>query len=94
MKPQLLKAITPNKMLFIKGKLIRTPLEYVIRSEAELNLLKASMICQSVKYSIKDYVAPAKEEKKVIEVVEEKLEEPKKKKLKTTLEKIANDIDE
>jgi len=94
MKPLLLKVSTPNKMLFIKGKLSRTPLETIIKSEEELNLLKSSMHNQSINFTIENYVRPVK---KIIPkvVTHVKKSTPKKKtEPKTILEKIAVDEEE
>lgn len=93
MKPQLLKVLTPNKMLFIKGRLVRSPLETIITNEKDLNLLKLNLKNLDVQYTIIDY---KKEELDQV-IVEEKIEEPiktkKKSEPKTTLEKIAADIE-
>lgn len=56
MNPKLLKVKTPGKMLFIKGRLVRTPLEDIIRFETELNLLKSSLVLQGIEFEIIDYV--------------------------------------
>lgn len=91
MKPQKVSISTPNKMFFIKGKLIRSPLTTIINTENELLLLESSMKNQDVKYNIEEYikkekvVKPAILEAEQIEIFKEK----KKQTAKTTLEKIA-----
>lgn len=94
MNPKVLRVITPNKMIFIKGKLIRSPFKSIVTSESQLNLLEASLKNLDVNYTIRDY---KKEEpvKAVKKPVEEKPVEKKTKKSepKSTLEKIASDIE-
>jgi len=96
MKEQIIKVSTVNKMLYIKGKLSRTPLEAIIKNENELNLLKSSMIHQGIEFTIEDYVKPVPKKKVIVKpiaakkkVVKKKITEPK-----TILEKISNDSDE
>ena len=50
MKEKIIKVFTPNKMLFIKGKLSRTPLEVIIKYDEDINLLKSSMIHQGIDF--------------------------------------------
>jgi hypothetical protein len=79
MEAQLLTVKTPNKMLFIKGKLSRTPFKAIIISESELKILKSSMKLQSIEYTIEKYVKP---EKKAVPIKQlrraPKIEKPKK----------------
>ncbi len=90
MKPQLIKVKTVNKMLFIKGRLVRTPLEAIIKSEEELNLLKSSMIHQNIDFNIELYnpEKPKKIIKKKETLLKQKDIETKKKNPTTILDKI------
>jgi len=91
MKPQLIKVTTYNKMLFIKGLLVRTPLTTIVKSKNELDLLKHSMIHQEIEYTIEDYKPKVKTAKK-IKAVESKKKIVKEKKEPTTiLEKISTE---
>lgn len=97
MKEQIIKVTTVNKMLFIKGKLSRTPLEAIIKNEQELHLLKSSMIHQGIDFTIEDYVKPKPVKKAVIKPIVSKKKTVKKKieNPTTILEKISNEeIDE
>ena len=94
MKDQLVKVTTPNRMLFIRGKLSRTPLEVIIKHEPELNLLKSSMLHQGIKFTTENYIPmKVKNEKQLKNIVSKKKESIKKKitKPKTILEKISNE---
>ena len=96
MKEQIVKVITPNKMLFIKGKLSRTPLEAIIKHDVELNLLKSSMIHQGIEFTIEEYIKPVSVKKTIIKPIAAKKKVTKKKTTspKTILEKISNESDE
>ena len=90
MKPQLLKVKTASRMLFIKGRLVRTPLEAIIKSIEELNLLKSSMANQGIEYDIEDYnPKPIVKKTKIIKKKNKKETLKTKKKPKTLLEKIS-----
>lgn len=94
MEPILLKVLTPNRMLFLKGKLSRTPFEAIIEHENELKVLKTNMASQGIVYETEPYVKKVKQEKPKPVV---KKEEPKKKpktEPKSILEKIAATDDE
>lgn len=94
MKPQLLKVITPNKMIFIKGRLVRSPLESIIKSETELSLVKLNLNSQSIKYTLEDYKKPEVKKEEPVKVLAKKPVKAKKKDSeKTTLEKIAEDTE-
>lgn len=88
---KLLKVETPNKMIFIKGLLVRTPFESVIEFKEELDLLISLLIHQGVKYVVEDYI----EEEEVQELTSKKVEEEKpvvkEKVAKTILENIAKE---
>jgi len=89
MKTKIIKVSTPNKMLFIKGKLSRTPLEAIINSENDLNLLKSSMIHQGLEFKIEDYI-PIKVRPKIKNIVsKKKIIKKKNTEPKTMLEKIS-----
>lgn len=92
MKNTLLKVKTPNKMIFIKGKLSRTPFEVVVNSN-ELKKIELSMKLQSIKYSKEPYKPLDKKVKpKIIPVEKTIIEKPSiKKEPKTILEKISNE---
>jgi len=94
MKPQLVKVITPNKMLFLKGRLVRTPLEIVITYENELNLLKASMSHQAINFEIEDY-KPVEKKPAVKPMTTNKTSKVKKKTStpKTILEKLSKETE-
>ena len=96
MKEQLIKVTTVNKMLFIKGKLSRTPLEAIIKNDSEMNLLKSSMIHQGIEFTIEEYVKPVSVKKVNIKPIVAKKKVTKKKVTnpKTILEKISNETDE
>ena len=96
MKEQIIKVSTVNKMLYIKGKLSRTPLEAIIKNENELNLLKSSMIHQGIEFTIEDYVKQVQKKKVTIKPIAAKKKVIKKKTTepKTILEKISNESDE
>jgi len=94
MKTKLIKVTTPNKMLFIKGKLSRTPLESIVKFENELNLLKSSMVHQGIEFTIENYnpVKPIKKnEVKNISVAKKVKNKKKITEPKTILEKISNE---
>jgi len=92
MKAILLKVKTPNKMLFLKGKLSRTPFEAIIKSSEELRLIKTYMQLQNVEYNIEPYVEVAKNPAKSLEVKKvSKIKQPEKTEAKTILEKISNE---
>ena len=92
MKAILLKVKTSNKMLFLKGKLSRTPFEAIINSDNELNVLKSAMKLQCIDYETSVYVKPIKKPKLVkqmkrkVKTKKVKISEPK-----TILEKISNE---
>ena len=93
MKDKLIKVTTSNRMLFIKGKLSRTPLEVIVKHSEELNLLKSSMIHQGIKFTIEDYIPPVPKKKDPIKNITSKKKATKKKSTtpKTILEKISNE---
>ena len=93
MKEQIIKVITPNKMLFIKGKLSRTPLEVIINNENELNLLKSSMEHQDVEFTVETYIKPkpVKKTKTKNSLTKKKVTKKEDEKSKSILEKISND---
>ena len=70
-KRYLVKVSTPNRIVDVKGKLIRTPFEHIAR-EDEVEALKTKLIYDSLVYTIEEYVKPVVEKK-----VEEKIEKPK-----------------
>lgn len=82
-------------MLYIKGKLIRTPLTTIVKFKNELDLLKASLNILGAEYTIEDYVKKDKSTVELIreeEVIEEEIIKTKKKSVpKTTLEKMADE---
>ncbi len=88
MKAKLLKVKTPNKMLFIRGRLVRTPLEHLIKFEAELRMLKMSMLNQNIDFELEDYnpEKPKVKKSKKVKKVKEKIKPQKK--ATTLLEKI------
>ncbi len=90
---KIVKVTTPNKMLFIKGKLSRTPLQTIIKFDHDLKLLKSSMIQQGIKFTIEDYVKPVPKKKTTIKPIVAKKKVTKKKitEPKTILEKISNE---
>jgi hypothetical protein len=96
MKDILLKIKTPNKMLFLKGKLSRTPFETIVKTKKELRMLESAMQLQSIEYTVESYVKP--KEKPKIEPVkskkEPKIKSTEPKKPKTILEKISNEDNE
>ena len=95
MKPILVKVKTPNKMLFLKGKLSRTPFEAVVNSEKELNILKSSMKLQNVEYKILAYTKPKRQPKPVKQKRRaHKIKKTEKIETKTILEKISNETTE
>jgi len=92
MKAKLLKVKTPNKMLFIKGKLIRTPLEYIIKFKEELNLLKSSMNIQGIEYDLEDYIPEVVIKKKITtQNIKKNITKKPKKEATTILEKIVDE---
>ena len=92
MKAILVKVKTPNKMLFLKGKLSRTPFEAIINSENELNVLKSAMKLQNVEYETSVYIKPKKQAKPVKQTRRApKIKKVKKTEAKTLLEKISNE---
>jgi len=91
MKPKLIRVSTPNRMLFIKGKLIRTPLDAIINFEDELRLIESSMIHQGISFTIEDYIPEKINIPKIIEVVNEPLIEKTKSEPKSILEKLSQD---
>jgi hypothetical protein len=96
MKEKIIKVTTKNKMLFIKGKLSRTPLEAILKSEEEITLLKSSMIHQGIEFTVEDYVKPIPKKKQIKKIVSKKKTTTKKKvsEPKTILEKISTESDE
>lgn len=82
-------------MFFIKGKLIRSPLTTIVYFEKDLLLLETSLKNQDVKYTMVDYkprkkvVKPAILEEEQLSIIKEK----KKITPKSTLEKIAEEIE-
>lgn len=93
MKPKLVKVKTPNKMIALKGKLIRSPFEAIINSKNDLDLLKSFMNAQNVDYEITVYIKPKEKIRPVIQKEIKKTDNDKKIKLKskTLLEKISNE---
>jgi hypothetical protein len=94
MKEKIIKVFTPNKMLFIKGKLSRTPLEVIIKYDEDINLLKSSMIHQGIDFKIEDYEPEIKKMKVKAKKLEVKKPPKAKKKItnpKTILEKLSNE---
>ena len=95
MKAILVKVKTPNKMLFLKGKLSRTPFEAIINSQTELNILKSTMKLQNVEYEILSYTKPKKQPKPVKQKRRApKIKTTEKIEPKTLLEKISNESTE
>jgi len=95
MKPLKVSISTPNKMFFIKGKLIRSPLTTIVKYTKDFLLLKTSLKKQDVKYTIEEVVENEIVEKLVI-LEEEQITIAKLKKKstpKSTLEKIAAEIE-
>ena len=70
-KKYLVKVKTPNRIVDIKGKLIRTPFEHIAR-EAELQELRTKLVYDSLVFTIDEYIKPIVEKK-----VEEKDEKSK-----------------
>ena len=93
MKEKLVKVNTPNKMLYIKGKLSRTPLQARIKFEEELNLLVSSMIHQGIDFTVEDYEPKPKVEKEKPIQAKKVVKKKAKKKPTSTLEKIASEED-
>ena len=58
----LVKVSTPNRMVEINGKLIRTPLEHIAR-ENELPALKTKLVYDSITFTVEDYVKPVAKKK-------------------------------
>lgn len=98
MKEKIIKVSTANRMLFIKGKLSRTPLEVIVKNEAELNMIKTNMIHQGINFTIEDYEKPIKKIKSsaIKNIVSTKKDTSKKKitNPKTILEKMSVEDDE
>ena len=85
---------TPNRFLNVKGKLVRTPTDF-ISTEKELKTLKTKFQSDGItQFSVEEY----KETPKIIETVTPEIELPKTKveitieenKKETTLNKILN----
>jgi len=84
---------TPNRMIFVHGKLSRTPLKTVVTKEV-LEALKVKMAAEGIlNFSIKEYSPPKPAEPKPIEkpVVEKKTAVKKKTAPKSTLEKLSSE---
>jgi hypothetical protein len=96
MKEKIIKVKTVNKMLLIKGKLSRTPLEAIIKSETELKLLKASMIHQCIDFVVEDYIKPEPIKKSIEKPIatKKKIEKKKIENPTTILEKLSIETDE
>ncbi len=93
MKHQLVIVKTPNKMLFIKGRLVRSPLEAIVKHQNELDLLVASLIHQGVEYEMKDYIKEKIVKKEIVKNLKVKKTKVKEEKEPITiLENIVAEI--
>lgn len=64
MKPAILSVITRNRMLQVRGRMVRTPFELVVTDPEELKFLETMVSSIGLEYSIRDKEKPKPQKKK------------------------------
>ena len=89
-KKYLVKINTPNRMIELNGKVVRTPVEHVAR-EHEIDAIRTKLVFDSLDFLIEEYVKKKEVKKEIIESKKPKVVKKETIKKDSTLGNLLNE---